>query len=271
MEWLLPIVLPLFCAAAGFLLLLALWRRDRELRAARRAVEAQSRLAMERGRRLGVLARDVGGPALSLIGIADRLAALPGTTAEAERLHREGTRLLHLADEAGDSLAAEAGARRLREEPLPVGTLVEAALAEVREPMSGARHWRLDPGLDGLVLLGDRRALSRVLCQVLVRAARETRPGDWIGLRAVRTAEAVSLVVEDEGSGRSPGDLSADRGENEGTRGVASGLATARDLLRAHGGELLVESTPGIGARAWLTLPRSRVLADEVPATRRAA
>ncbi len=218
-----------------------------------------------------MLARDVTNPGLSLIGIADRLSALPGAEADAARLRREGTRLLDLSDEAGDTLATEAGARRLREEPLPLGTLVEAALAEVREPMSGARHWRLDPDLDGLVVLGDRRALGRVLCQVLVRAARETCPGDWIGLRAVRSAEAVSLVVEDEGSGRSPGDLCAGSGGSEGTRGLATGLATARDLLRAHGGDLLVESAPGIGARAWLTLPRARVLADEMPTTRRAA
>lgn len=271
MEWLLPAVSPLFFAALCFLLLTAFWRRDRELRAAHRAIEVQSRLAAERGRRLGLLARDVTNPGLSLIGIADRLSRMPDAVPEAAKLRREGARLLKLSDEVGDSLAAEAGARRLREEPLPLGPLVEAALAEVREPMSGARHWRLDPELDGLVVLGDRRALARVLSQVLVRAARETSPGDWIGLRAVRTAEAVSLVVEDEGNGCPPGDLSAETGEAEGTRGVASGLATARDLLRAHGGDLLVEAAPGIGARAWLTLPRARVLADDPPAARRAA
>jgi signal transduction histidine kinase len=34
----------------------------------------------------------------------------------------------------------------------------------------------------------------------------------------------------------------------------------AHDLLRAHGGDLTIEAVPGIGARAWLTLPRARVL-----------
>lgn len=271
MEWLLPVGSSLFCAAVSVSLLVVLWRRDRELRSVRRAVDEHSRLATDRGRRLGVLARDVGSPGISLIGIADRLASLPGAEGEAVRLRREGVRLLNLSDEAADTLAAEAGARRLREEPLPLGALVEAALAEVQEPMSGARHWRTDPGLGGLVVLGDRRALERVLCQVLVRAARETSSGDWIGLRAVRTDEAVSLVVEDEGSGRSPGDLSISSGKAEGTRGVATGLATARDLLRAHGGDLLMEAAPGIGARAWLTLPRARVLADEQATARWAA
>jgi signal transduction histidine kinase len=35
----------------------------------------------------------------------------------------------------------------------------------------------------------------------------------------------------------------------------------ARDLLRAHGGDLTVETAEGIGSRCWLWLPRHRVLA----------
>ena len=266
-----PAALPLVSATCCILFLATLRRRDRELCCARHAAEAQSRLAADRGRRLGLLARDMSHPGLCLLGIADRISAEAGVAEEAAKLRRESARLLQLCDEAGDSLAAEAGSRRLREEPVALGPLVEAALAELREPMHGVRHWRLDPALEGVVVLGDRRALSRILSQVLMRAARETCPGDWIGFRPVRTADSLALVVEDEGSGRSAGDLSASSGEAGGTRGVVGGLATARDLLRAHGGDLLVESAPGIGTRAWLTLPRARILVDEAPSALRAA
>ena len=34
-------------------------------------------------------------------------------------------------------------------------------------------------------------------------------------------------------------------------------------LMRAHGGELTLEVAAGIGARAWLTLPRARVMEDQ--------
>jgi signal transduction histidine kinase len=46
-----------------------------------------------------------------------------------------------------------------------------------------------------------------------------------------------------------------------GTRGLPLGLSVARDLLRAHGGDLTVETAEGIGSRCWLWLPRHRVLA----------
>ena len=48
--------------------------------------------------------------------------------------------------------------------------------------------------------------------------------------------------------------------------GLSLGLSAARELMRAHGGELTLEAAPGIGARTWLTLPRMRVLEDQAVA-----
>jgi signal transduction histidine kinase len=86
--------------------------------------------------------------------------------------------------------------------------------------------------------------------------------GDRIALRLVRAAETVALVIEDEGAGLPHGDLAG----GHGTRGLSLGLSAARELMRAHGGELTLESVPGIGARTWLTLPRARVLEDQLAA-----
>jgi signal transduction histidine kinase len=47
----------------------------------------------------------------------------------------------------------------------------------------------------------------------------------------------------------------------DGTRGLGFGLATARSLMEAHGGSLRLEALPGVGARAWLLLPRERQVA----------
>ena len=48
--------------------------------------------------------------------------------------------------------------------------------------------------------------------------------------------------------------IAADR-----SRGLGFGLSLARSLLRAHGGELVIEAAPGIGARAFLSLPPERM------------
>ena len=45
------------------------------------------------------------------------------------------------------------------------------------------------------------------------------------------------------------------------SRGLGFGLSLARSLLRAHGGELVIEAAPGIGARAFLSLPPERMAA----------
>lgn len=51
-------------------------------------------------------------------------------------------------------------------------------------------------------------------------------------------------------------ELAAGMGDRRG--GVGLGLAISRDLARAMGGELSVESTPGAGCRFLLALPRAR-------------
>jgi signal transduction histidine kinase len=245
-------------AAAAPVLALLAWRLlSRARMAETRAAQAELRLGAT-SRSLGLVARELEGPGLSLLGLAARLPAEAAPAVEAE-----GRRLLTLSEEVSDHLATPGGPRSLAENRVPLGPLLREAVAEVALPMGeGARRWRITPEAESLTLLADRRALRRALSQSLARAARETRMGDRIALRLVRAAETVALVIEDEGAGLSQGDLAG----GQGTRGLSLGLSAARELMRAHGGELTLESVPGIGARTWLTLPRTRVLEDQLAA-----
>ena len=227
--------------AAGLALLLA-----RRLHAARSAAAAAEHRAEVRGRCLGMVAHE-----LETSGFA--LLSLPGPAAAAAR------RLLALADDVSDSLAAEAAPRRLSQADVPLTPLLEEAVAAVAAQLDPCRRqWRLSPEFETMALEGDRRALRRALLQVLGRAARMTRRDEWIDLRPVLTHDSLAIVVEDEGAGLSAGDLAG--AAPEGTRGVGLGLALARSLLEAHGGALRLEAVPGVGTRAWLTLPRDRMV-----------
>ena len=229
------------------------------LRAAERRADRAARQAEALGRCLGMIARELEAPGLSLLGLAARLPP-----AVAPDVETEARRLLNLAEEVADHFLSQPGSRGLAENRIPLGPLLHETVGAVSRLMGdGARHWHVTPEAEALVLLADRRALRRALSQSLARAARETRSGDRIALRVVRAAETVALVIEDEGAGLPRDDLS---GLGEGTRGLSLGLAAARELMRAHGGELTLEATPGIGARTWLTLPRGRVLEDPVAA-----
>jgi len=229
------------------------------VRAAELRADQANLRADAQGRCLGMVARELEAPGLSLLGLAARLPPTLASGVEAE-----ARRLLILSEEVADHLLAQPGPRGLAENRVPLGPLLHEAVDSVSRLMGdGARHWRITPEAEALILLADRRALRRALSQSLARAARETRSGDRIVLRVVRAAETVALVIEDEGAGLPRDDLS---GLGEGTRGLSLGLAAAREMMRAHGGELTLEAAPGIGARTWLTLPRGRVLEDQAVA-----
>jgi signal transduction histidine kinase len=213
--------------------------------------------AVETDRLLGLLAEEMHANGLRLRGTQGRVADAVAAAAIAATAET----LLHRADEARELLATHAGPRHLEEESLPLLPLLEEAVAAMAQQLVPTlRQWRLAPELSGLVLLADRRALRGVLVQVLGRAVRMTREADWIELRPVITDESLAIVVEDEGVGLGAEDLAPGADIEAHTRGLCFGLAVARKLLQAHGGELRLESLPGVGARAWLTFPRARLL-----------
>ncbi|WP_426959213.1 sensor histidine kinase [Muricoccus radiodurans] len=243
------LVLAAVTATAVFALRLIRQVRDTELRLERCEAQLEAR-----NRCLGLLARELEGPGLSLLGLVGGLDRSPAAAVELQ-----ARRLLRLAEEISDLVASEPGARRLEERAVVLGPLLKEVMTEVALPLGEtSRLWRVSPEVETLTLLADLRALRRALCQALTRAVRETALGDLIAIRLVRAAETVAVVIEDEGAGLPSGDLAG----LDGTRGLAFGLASARELLRAHGGELTLETAPGIGARTWLTLPRRRVLED---------
>lgn len=250
-------VLALLGAALAWALLAA-----SHARAAATRATALAALLAARDRSLGLVVDALRDPALAMLGHAVRLRDLEGAAEAAASVEAHAHRLLALADEAADALALGAAPRTLREERLRLGLLLEQAVERVSAQIRpGRRHWCITPELADLTLRGDARALRGALACALSHAARHSAEDDWVELRLVRTAETVAIVIEDEGSGLGAGDLAPGAaGEGGATRGVGAGLAVARSLLQAHGGDLTVEAAPGIGSRAWLTLPAWRTV-----------
>lgn len=247
------ILLPLALAALGlsaFLLHRAL-RGQREIR--QRLAQAERELA-DRNRCLDLFAQELHGLGLALMG--------QGSGQRDPAVESQARALLWLAADVTDCAAAQSGPRVLREEKLALAPVLQEAVNQVSQALlPGLRHWRITPELQALSVMADRRAMRGAFVQVLTRAVRHSRDGDSIELRLVRADDTVAIVVEDEGSGQASEDLSAAAkiGVN-GTRGMGLGLVVARQLLRAHQGELTVEAVQGIGARTWVTLPKQRLL-----------
>jgi signal transduction histidine kinase len=218
-----------------------------------RATAAEER-AGQQGRCLGLASAELRSQGLGLLGLAGPDGAAIRARAEA---------LLLLADDIADSAAIAAGPRRIREAPVELSPLLDQVLAGLDAQLApGRRHWRVEPALRRLRLRADPRALSGILAALLQRLARETGEGEAVALRLLPGAARLAIAVEAAGAGLPPGDLAPDA-EAAGTRGLGLGLSVARALAQAHGGELTLEAAPGIGLRAWLLLPRERLLPED--------
>lgn len=252
---------------AGAAAVAVLWLRAALGTARGRAVRAE-RISAAQGRSLSLAAQEIRGIAACMAGCragdqASRFGVpVPLCTGAGGRV-TEGPaqQLLRLADTLAEA-ARPPTTRIIREAPTRLDPIVEAAVAQVSTQIRpGMRHWQVDPALRTLTVSADSRALEGALAALLRRAASHSRDGDVIGLRAVVASETVAIVVEDEGDGLAAPDLVPDTtAPVAGTRGLDLGLSLARSLAAAHGGDIRLETAPGIGARAWLTLPRTRLL-----------
>jgi signal transduction histidine kinase len=123
---------------------------------------------------------------------------------------------------------------------------------------------RVGPMVGGRVL-GDQRACVQILLNLLSNAVKFTPPGGSVGVETVAgPAGTLQIVVWDSGTGISieeqarifePEFRAAEVRADAMTPGHGLGLAIARDLARAMGGDLTFISQPGQGSRFILTLP----------------
>ena len=185
------------------------------------------------------------------------------------------TRLLsRLVEDLQTLSLAEAGQLPLRMEPVDVREL----LADVKTSFSGAMETsgvdmlvEIDGEPDAMIISGDLERLDQVLSNLLGNALRHTPAGGVILLRAAAIPTGVEIIVSDTGEGIPAEDLPyvfdrfwrADRSRKRG-RGSGSGLglAISKQFVKAHGGDISVESEPGQGTSFTIQLPREHERPD---------
>ncbi len=93
--------------------------------------------------------------------------------------------------------------------------------------------------------------------------ANASRYGGQLWIRAGLRGDAIEITVDDDGPGIPESHREdvfrpfyrLDESRNPETGGTGLGLAIARDLLRSHGGDILLEDSPHGGLRARIRLP----------------
>lgn len=103
-------------------------------------------------------------------------------------------------------------------------------------------------------------AFRRLLTNLVSNAARY---GDRIAIRATHDARYLIVMVDDDGPGIPPDQredvfrpfFRLDEARNVDGGGTGLGLAIARDIARAHGGDIMLTDSPLGGLRATVRLP----------------
>jgi K+-sensing histidine kinase KdpD len=114
-----------------------------------------------------------------------------------------------------------------------------------------------------LTALVDARRMEQVLRNLLSNASKYAPAGGTITIHGSRNRYQVLVGVSDEGIGISPEHLESIferffRVDNEVTRqvsGAGLGLAVCQGIVKAHGGRIWAESTPGAGSTFYFSLP----------------
>ena len=215
----------------------------------------------------------------------------PVTDAQAEALGRVARAQRHLLGLINDVLnyaRLESGRVEYTLREVSLVETVREALPMV-EPLFAAKDLALvvemprdDEEQHDAQVWADREKLAQILLNLLSNAAKFTEPGGRVTVELVGVAdgsapsEAAVLRVSDTGVGIPPDKresvfqpfVQLNRGLTSTHEGTGLGLAISRDLARGMGGNLTVDSTPGIGSTFTLVLRRT-TRADGVPIDRR--
>jgi signal transduction histidine kinase len=109
----------------------------------------------------------------------------------------------------------------------------------------------------------DTPRIGRVLNNLVGNALRHTPAGGRVEVRARRDGPGVEVVVADTGEGIRPEDVPhvferfyrGEKSRSRATGGAGLGLAIARGIIQAHGGQIRLESNPQEGTRFTFSLP----------------
>lgn len=151
----------------------------------------------------------------------------------------------------------------LESREVDLAVLVNQVLAQVKgRTASGGVSLLMEDG--GALVRGDDRLLRMVVMALLDNALRFSPPGEPVTIRISAGEERGTVAVSDRGPGIAPEDMNrifdrfyrSDVARNRSHGGAGLGLSLVKSIVRAHGGTVDVDSTPGQGSTFTVSLPR---------------
>jgi signal transduction histidine kinase len=194
--------------------------------------------------------------------IEDRIVNDPPTLRRyATEMRRQVKTVTGLVDDLFELTALDAGAIEAETERARLEDVVRSAMAACA-PLASAKGLVVERRLDGAAAASCSPRMVRVLQNLLQNAIRHTPADGTVRIEARRRPDGVEVAVEDTGEGIPPDALGKVfdpfwRGDAARTTpGSGLGLALAKRIVEALGGDIRVESAPAAGSRFAVLLPQ---------------
>src|SRR5436853_2651036 len=181
-------------------------------------------------------------------------------------IRKESERLTALINNILDFSRIEAGKKEYDFRETDIGELAHNTLESYRYQIEQHGFTFQEEIPDDLPRIRiDREAIARSLLNLVNNALKYSPNEKYVGVKLYRDDGSVKLEVIDHGIGIPPGEQQKifEKFYRVGnplvhnTKGSGLGLSLVRHIVRAHGGEVSVESAPGRGSKFIIALPLS--------------
>jgi PAS domain S-box-containing protein len=248
-------------------------RAEQEIRHAKEVAEAASHAKSEL---LANMSHELRTPLNAIIGFSEIMqTSLFGPLGSSKYdsyvidIRDSAAHLLQVITDILDVAKIEANSFRLDETTFDPGAVIVSAI-RLMKPRADAALVRIEfeNPARGIRITADEIALKRVVLNLLSNAVKFSGPESTVTLRSEILADGrLRVSVEDHGIGMAPEEvplaLTPFRQINTGLQrryeGTGLGLPIAKQLIELHGGELVIESSPGTGTTVSFLLAASRV------------
>jgi len=179
-------------------------------------------------------------------------------------IYDESQRLSRLVNDLLDLARMEAGYQELRIEAIETVSFAQRVIKKFKQ-MGRDKQVTFSVSGPNITFDADPDQMEQVLTNLLGNALRYTENGE-IKIKIDEDRENITLSVIDSGDGIPEEDLpfvfdrfyKADKARTRGKTGTGIGLAIVANVVRAHGGEVEVDSRLGEGATFRIRLPKKQ-------------